>query len=200
MRLVAGQAALISASIPVMMFLHLPFCGSQAVLQHVDITDHTSLRLVSHSVCQRINQHTPYLTLLLSEKTSISQVQQWFQATQRLQHVSSLHIHINSDISAEMFELAIQLLSQRSSNIRELHLLESGVAHSAIITERASIPSLQHLQHLLGSLQTLVIQNISVKDLPVTCRTWQPQQPQQQQLQQQHKRHQLQKLAGSCSI
>lgn len=166
MRLVAGQAALICAYIPFVLFLHLLFCGSQAVLQHVDITDHTSLRLVSHSVCKRINQHIPYLTLRLSEQTSISQVQQWFQATQRLQHVSSLHIHINGEISAEMFELAIQLLSQRSSSIGELHLLESGVAHSAIITERASIPSLQPFQQLLGSLQTLVIQNISIKDLP----------------------------------
>lgn len=74
-------------------------------------------------------------------------------------------MHVTGAISAGVFELAMQLLSQRSA-VTELHLLDAGTVHTSLDTSRARMVSLQPLQCILCSLQTLVIRGVSVGNLP----------------------------------
>lgn len=129
----------------------------QAILDQLPLEQYHVLRQVSKAVCQRTTQHVPYITLRLSDSSSTEQVQQGCQLMQGLSPVGKIHIDIAVEVATEVFELAMQLLSQRSTPVTELHLL-SFYGHG-------NVASLQSLQHLLPNLQTLVIRGITVDDL-----------------------------------
>lgn len=64
--------------------------------------------------------------------------------------VSCIHVIISVAATAEVFDLAMQLLAQRITPVRELHLLADG--------ECDTMPLLQPLHHLLPHLQVLEIE------------------------------------------
>lgn len=107
--------------------------------------------------------------MVLSNSSTPVQLQQWSQATQRLQHVTSIHVHVADRVSAELFEMAVLLLSQRRPYITELHLLAVDGTLSTKLTHNqtiARIPSIRGLACLLLELKTLVVKGIEVNDLP----------------------------------
>lgn len=99
----------------------------------------------------------------LTDSGSATQLQTWNRVTQRLQHVTSVHIHLTGRIiAANMFELAMQLLSQRTNSIAELHLLAVNIEPHG---SSATVASLQPIIALMPQLRTLVIEGI-VSNLP----------------------------------
>lgn len=121
--------------------------------------DHASLRQVSHSVSNSTNQNIPFISLLLTGSSSEEQLRQWEQATQQLQHVAGIHVHIAGEVSSQTFDLTMQLLSQRHQ-IKELHLLPARLCGSG-----GSVPALKAVAQLSSQLHTLVVEGIAVGSL-----------------------------------
>lgn len=140
----------------------------QAVLRQLSSQDYASLRQVSRTVSKHTTQHVPYISMLLSENSSADQLQQWCQATSNMQHPSSIHVFLAGVISADLFDLAIQQLSQRNCPVTELHISASAGDKDNIAVCTAT---LQPLQHLLPHLHTLVIEGAAIRDLPNAIRS-----------------------------
>lgn len=139
----------------------------QAALHHLDLQDHISLRLINHSVCKRATQQISCISMRLTEASSDEQLSQWHQATRQLQHVTSIHVHVAGKVTAEVFDSAMQLLSQSFNKVSELHLLgEDAVRYSwGLDAYKASIPTLQPLSHLIGNLEILVVADIAIANI-----------------------------------
>lgn len=136
----------------------------QAVLQQLSSQDHASLRLVSKAVSKRTTERLPCVTLQLTYSSSAEQLQQWVWVTRPFQHVHSIHVHVAGAVSAGLFELAMQLLSQRY-HITELHLLARVVSDVDVDRTAAFLPSLQPISALMSHLQTLIIVGIAVRKM-----------------------------------
>lgn len=121
----------------------------------------------SRAVCQRTTQHVPFITLRLCEDSSTDQLQQWRQATQQFQHVTSIHIQVASRLTAVIFDQAMQLLSQRKQNVTQLHLLTAGRNSSYNSSGYACISTLLPVQHVIQHLDTLILQGIAFENLAV---------------------------------
>lgn len=146
---------------------------SQALLDTLDTHGYANLRLVSQALCKRVTEHVPYITLRLCDSSSRDQLQRWYRATHHLQHITTLHIYIAGEVSAEVFDLTMQLLSQRVTKVAELHLLAADSNRHNITAHvwwptsaaKAGLATLQPLQHLLASLQHLTIRGVAVSNL-----------------------------------
>lgn len=142
------------------------YCCIQAVLHHLGRQDYASLRQVSRSTCEDITRHIPhihepYISLLLSQKTSSRQVAQWFQATRCFQHVSSIHVLIEGHVPTELFEQAMELLSERT-DVTELHLQAFIAFDTTKQQQKACLTTLQPIKHLLPRLKTLALKDITI--------------------------------------
>lgn len=136
-------------------------CCMQAIFSHLECHDFASLRRVSRSICKETTRLVPFITLLLSQSSSAQQLTQWFQATKRFQHVSSVHIHLDQRVSASLFEQAMQQLSEERPDITELHL--QAVAYCSPSTRRkAWLTTMQPLRYLLPRLKTLVLEGVAI--------------------------------------
>lgn len=120
---------------------------------------------MNHSVSRLTKQHIPSV-LRLSDTTTTHELQQWCQATRLLHHVAIIHLHITTDIPAEVFELALQLLSQHAS-ITELRILAAPVEadYTSTYQRKSIIPTQQPLMYLLPRLHTLVVEGVGVQNL-----------------------------------
>lgn len=142
----------------------------QALLKHVTHEDITKLRQVSSNVSIRTTQHLPHLHLRLSKYSTQEYLDAWCQATQRLAHVSTIHIHIIGRIAPELWDSVMQLLSQRGS-VKELHLLgvKSSCRPNCLDDTEASctacLPTLHSISHLQPTLKILVIKDVAVERL-----------------------------------
>lgn len=103
----------------------------------------------------------------LTEASSDEQLSRWHQATRQLRHVTSIHIQVAGKVSADMFDSAMQLLSQSFPKVAELQLLgEDAVRRTSSFKPfPACIPTLQPLGHLMGRLEALVIQGMTNGDI-----------------------------------
>lgn len=138
--------------------------------------DIASLRQVSHDISNRTNQHVPYISMLLTDSSNTIHLEQWCRATMKFQHVTNIHIYVSSPVPEGIFEAVMQLLSQRSTKITDLHLLRAksefgnsgwaGIWWPSGFGKSAHIASLQPLLHLQGTLQTLVVNGVAFRDLP----------------------------------
>lgn len=146
-------------------------CGlaalSQVVLHHISIADVANLRQVSCKVSMRTTQHMPYIQIRLSRNSTQEYVNAWSQTTKGLQHVQTIHIHMVGRIAPDLFESAMQVLSQRGV-VKELHLLGVRSHHrDTLLGESetsctACLPSLVPLCCVLGTLKTLVVKDLMV--------------------------------------
>lgn len=96
-------------------------CPKATVLSH-----HVNLRQVSQAVSKHTTQHLPYITMRLAEFSSVllsnDQLQQWYQATRQLQHVTIVRPLVSSSVTAEIFHYAVELLLQQSVADTELQI------------------------------------------------------------------------------
>lgn len=129
---------------------------------------YATFRRVSRSCCQYAANKIPYISLRLSEDSPVGIVHQWHQATSRL-NVTCIHIHLSGKVSAEVFDMAIDLLAQRTRKVTEIHLLGASdgslTSHNFSEADSAYISTLQPISYVCADLQTLVIKGISVNNM-----------------------------------
>lgn len=106
--------------------------------------------------------------------SSMTQLQNWVRTTNKLQHVSNIHMVLTGRVPRKVLGLAMQLLNRHFNNISELHLLAISNGNSSskdtstipAAPATASIYSLLPLQHNFDRLKILVLQGVAVADLP----------------------------------